>query len=119
MVVDFVGRFNCREISYPYFPDAVRFVGAFETRGQTTFIAAPDQQNCVGDHREGCSPPRDFVSVATGQSRRPLKSVRQHREPGVVRGAIHRVGPLAGLTLGLVAMVGWIGLLGYVAIKLF
>jgi hypothetical protein len=31
----------------------------------------------------------------------------------------HRVGPLAGLTLGLVAMVGWIGLLGYVAIKYF
>ena len=29
------------------------------------------------------------------------------------------VWPLAGLTLALVATVGWIGLLGYVAIKLF
>ena len=32
---------------------------------------------------------------------------------------LHRVGPLAGLTLALVATVGWIGLMGYVAIKLF
>ena len=32
---------------------------------------------------------------------------------------LHRVGPLAGLTLGLIATVGWIGLLGFVAIKLF
>jgi hypothetical protein len=31
----------------------------------------------------------------------------------------HRIGPLAGLTVALVATVGWIGLLGYVAIKLF
>ena len=32
---------------------------------------------------------------------------------------IHRFWPLAGLTLALVATVGWIALLGYVAIKLF
>jgi hypothetical protein len=31
----------------------------------------------------------------------------------------NRVRPLAGLTLALVATVGWIGLLGYAAIKLF
>ena len=30
----------------------------------------------------------------------------------------HRVWPLAGLTLALVATVSWIALLGYVAIKL-
>jgi len=32
---------------------------------------------------------------------------------------LHRVGPLAGLTLALAAMVGWMALLGFVAIKLF
>jgi len=32
--------------------------------------------------------------------------------------AFHRVWPLAHLTLALVATVSWIGLLGYVAIKL-
>jgi hypothetical protein len=31
----------------------------------------------------------------------------------------HRVGPLAGLTVALVAMVGWMALLGYVAIEIF
>ena len=31
----------------------------------------------------------------------------------------NRFGPLAGLTLALVAMVGWMGLIGYAAIKLF
>ncbi len=32
---------------------------------------------------------------------------------------LHRVGPLTGLTVALVATVGWMALLGYVAIKLF
>ena len=31
---------------------------------------------------------------------------------------LYRVWPLVGLTLALVATVGWMGLLGYVAIKL-
>jgi hypothetical protein len=43
----------------------------------------------------------------------------KNRELGVVLATLNRFGPLAGLTLALVAMVGWIGLLGYVAIKLF
>jgi len=54
-----------------------------------------------------------------GQSKRPKRGVKQNRELGVVRAVIHRVGPLAGLTLAMVATVGWIGLLGYAAIKLF
>jgi hypothetical protein len=33
--------------------------------------------------------------------------------------AIHRAFPLAALTVGLVATVGWIGLICYVLIKLF
>jgi len=36
-----------------------------------------------------------------------------------MRATFHRIGPLAELTVTLVAMVGWVGLLGYVAIKLF
>ena len=36
-----------------------------------------------------------------------------------MRAVIHRVGPLATLALGLIVTVGWIGLLGFVAIKLF
>jgi hypothetical protein len=36
-----------------------------------------------------------------------------------MRAMYHRVRPLAGLTLALVAIVGWMGLLGYVAIKVF
>ena len=36
-----------------------------------------------------------------------------------MRAAFNHVGPLAGLTVALVATIGWIGLLGYVAIKLF
>jgi hypothetical protein len=38
---------------------------------------------------------------------------------GVVLAEFHRVWPLAGLTLAMLAAVGWIGLLGYVVIKLF
>ena len=37
----------------------------------------------------------------------------------VVLATFCRVWPLTGLTLALVATVGWIALLGYVAIKLF
>jgi hypothetical protein len=36
-----------------------------------------------------------------------------------VLAAFNRISALAGLTLALVATVGWIALLGYVAIKLF
>jgi hypothetical protein len=36
-----------------------------------------------------------------------------------VRRVFHRVGPLAGLTVALVATVGWIGLMSYLAIRIF
>ncbi len=49
----------------------------------------------------------------------PLRAWNRNREFGVVRATFNRFGPLAGLTLGLVAMVGSIGVLGFVAIKLF
>jgi hypothetical protein len=32
---------------------------------------------------------------------------------------LHRVGPVAGLTVALFATVAWIGLVGYTLIKLF
>jgi hypothetical protein len=62
---------------------------------------------------------RGFLPVAKDQSKRPLRARNKNREFGVMRAVIHRVGPLAGLTVALIATVGWIGLLGYVAIKLF
>jgi hypothetical protein len=49
----------------------------------------------------------------------PPKGVKQNREFGVMLAIFHRVGPLAGLTVALVAMVGWMALLGYVAIEIF
>jgi hypothetical protein len=33
--------------------------------------------------------------------------------------AFHRALPLAGLTVGLVAVIGWLGVMGYLLIKLF
>jgi hypothetical protein len=36
-----------------------------------------------------------------------------------MRAIFHSAAPLAGLTLALVVTVGWIGLLGYVVIKVF
>ena len=44
--------------------------------------------------------------------------VNKNRELGVVLAMVHRVWPLASLALALFATVGWMGLLGYVAIKL-
>jgi hypothetical protein len=52
-----------------------------------------------------------------GQSKYPPKG-REKQGLGVVLAEFHRVWPLAGLTVALVATVGWMGLLGYVAIKL-
>jgi hypothetical protein len=52
-----------------------------------------------------------------GQSKHLQEGVKK-RDKGVMLAAFHRVWPLAGLTLALVATVSWIGLLGYVAIKL-
>ena len=48
-----------------------------------------------------------------------LTGREKNREFGVMLATLHRVGPLAGLTFALVATVGWMALLGYVAIKLF
>jgi hypothetical protein len=55
---------------------------------------------------------------------RPIKRAlprreTKNRELAVMGATFHRIGPLAGLTVALAATVGWIGLLGYVAIKLF
>jgi hypothetical protein len=36
-----------------------------------------------------------------------------------VLAVFHRVWPMAGLTLAMLAAVGWMSLLGYVVIKLF
>jgi hypothetical protein len=92
---------------------------AVETRGITS-APASGQQNCVGHHRGDCLPQGDFHPLAE----RPIKALpngaeNENRELGVVLAAFNRVRPLAGLTLALVATVGWIALLGYVAIKLF
>jgi hypothetical protein len=46
------------------------------------------------------------------------RGVNKNRELGVVLAMVHRVWPLASLALALFATVGWMGLLGYVAIKL-
>ena len=43
--------------------------------------------------------------------------MNKKQELGVVLAVFHRVWPLAGLTLALVATIGWIGLLGFAAIK--
>jgi len=53
--------------------------------------------------------------LSKDQSRRETKN----RELAVMLATFHRIGPLAGLTIALVATFGWIGLLGYLAIKLF
>jgi hypothetical protein len=49
---------------------------------------------------------------------KPLRGREQKQGLGVVLAVFHRVWPLVGLTLALVSTVGWIALLGYVAIKL-
>jgi len=60
-----------------------------------------------------------FGKLSKGHSKHPNAAVNQNREFDVMLATFNRVRPLAGLTLALVAMVGWMGLLGYVAIKLF
>jgi hypothetical protein len=68
--------------------------------------------------KDACQGETSFQWQKTNQDA-PLRAVNRNREFGVVLATFHRVGPLAGLTLGLIATVGWIGLLGFVAIKLF
>ncbi len=48
----------------------------------------------------------------------PLRAWNRNRELAFMLATFHRLRPLAGLTVALVATVGWIGLLGYLAIKL-
>jgi len=59
------------------------------------------------------------IHLPKGQSKHSNGGVKQRQGIRCLAPAFHRVGPLAGLTVALVATVGWIGLLGYVEIKLF
>ena len=62
----------------------------------------------------------NFGQLSKDQSSAALpRRETKSRELAVMLATFHRIGPLAGLTVALVATVGWIGLLGYVAIKLF
>ena len=63
-------------------------------------------------------PEETSIYLPKGQSK-PPNGVNKNREFGVVLATFYRIGPLAGLTVALIATVGWITLLGYVAIRLF
>ena len=60
-----------------------------------------------------------YLMLPRGQSKEGVLNNKQGMILGVVLAEFHRVWPLAGLTLAMLAAVGWIGLLGYVVIKLF
>jgi len=68
--------------------------------------------------KDACHCETSFQWQKTNQNA-PLRVRNKNREFGVMLATFHRVWPLAGLTVALVATVGWIGLIGYVAIKLF
>jgi hypothetical protein len=82
-----------------------RHLAALPNRGERTSLGAVSLEftSCAGN--------LETFSLLSNSSK--------NRELGVMLATFNRVWPLAGLTLALVATVGWIGLLGYVAIKLF
>jgi hypothetical protein len=83
-----------------------------------TSAPAPDQPNCDGHHGGDGFSRGDFHPRAEKPIKASLRGREQKQGLGVVLAVFHRVWPLVGLTLALVSTVGWIALLGYVAIKL-
>ena len=84
--------------------------------GMPLSVPAKNVMAISGDcFRQGAFP---SIAEKANQST-PLTGREQNRDLGVVFAEFDRVWPVAGLTLALMATVSSIGLLGYVAIKLF
>ncbi len=60
-----------------------------------------------------------FRHLVERSIKRPQRGEKPKQGVAVVLATLHRVRPLAGLTLALAAAVSWTALLGYLAIKLF